>query len=189
MADLETPSTDTPDTKSAFSFNFDRLAAIFAIAVSFAAMGISLLEVSAIQAQQRASVWPYVEITERYNSDGFAISLSNKGVGPAIMGEVRLIDKGAPVVSLDALIRNTVGEEDAFSYDVYGASDPSNGVVAASEVYTLFSVPWEPRTRRFVERAATSVDVRACYCSIHDECWTVSMNQKIPETADSCPRT
>lgn len=179
--------SDTAEPEnSRSSFNFDRLAAIFAIGLSFAAMGISLMEVTSIRAQQKADVWPYLEIKASYTGEGFKLLMINKGVGPALTGDVVMTDGGAPIASLETLILKTVGEENAFGYEVYGSSDPSNGVVAPGETYNLFSVPWEDRTRLFVERVSPSIDVSTCYCSIHEDCWTVSMSSHRPEPVEHC---
>lgn len=167
-------------------YNFDRMAAILAIAVSFAAMAISLLEVTSVRAQQNASVWPYVEIEERYSQNGFQLRLTNKGVGPALMGDIVLLANGTPLTDIDAFIAETVGEKDAFSYDVYETSNPSGSVVSAGESYDLFSVPWEERTRLFVNNVAERIDIEACYCSIHDDCWTLKMSSPRPVKTAKC---
>ncbi|MEO0881863.1 MAG: hypothetical protein AAFY34_03940 [Pseudomonadota bacterium] len=180
MADHPTSPT------SATQFNFDRLAAIFAIGVSFAAMGISLIEVTSVRAQQNASVWPYIEISERYSEDGFQLQLTNKGVGPALMGDIVLSLKGETVGDLDTTIAETVGPENAFSYDVYETSSPAGSVVASGEVYDLFRVPWEPRTSLFVDQIAGKVDISTCYCSIHEDCWVVKMSSPRPTKTEAC---
>lgn len=182
-------SDETPNANNnQAGLSFDRLAAIFAIGVSFAAMAISLLEVSSIRAQQKAEVWPYIEIDQSYTSEGYELRLTNKGVGPALMSDVVLLAGGAPVSDLDAFIADTVGEADAFSYDIYFRTDPSGGVVAPGETYTLFGVPWTDATRRFIENASDEIDIKTCFCSIYEECWTATFRSRRPEVAQSCPQ-
>ena len=159
---------------------------LVAIAISIVAMLVSLVEVSAMRTPQRAEVWPYIDLATGYNSDGFYLRLENKGVGPALMHEVQLFRGSEPVTDLDAFVLDVVGPDDAFSYDTYLSSNPSNSVVAPGEVSTLFGVPWEPRTRRFVENVGTDIDVTACYCSIHEDCWRASLLASRPEPVDRC---
>ncbi|MEM7612210.1 MAG: hypothetical protein AAF270_11045 [Pseudomonadota bacterium] len=160
---------------------------LLAIAISVVAMGVSLFEVSAMRSQQRAEVWPYIELSQRFNNEGFELQLSNKGVGPALMADVNLTNDGQAITDLDAFIAATVGDENAFSYDVYRVGDPANRVIAAGEQVTLFAVPWEPRTRLLIERwGAQSIDIVACYCSIHEECWRAKMSERQSQPAERC---
>ena len=75
---------------------------------------------------------------------------------------------------LDQSIIDTIGKENAFSYDVYGVSNPAPGVLSSGELVTLFSVPWEPRTRMLVNAWSDIIKVTACYCSVYDDCWVAT---------------
>lgn len=167
-------------------FNFDRLASVFAVALSIAAILVSVAEVYAVRAQQRAAVWPHLNISESYSEAGFRLRLTNKGVGPALMSDVRLIFDGAQVTDLDKLIIDTLGPEDAFSYDRYSVSNPSNSVVAAGETVTLFAVPWDPQTRKLISLWNGKIDVQTCYCSIHGECWSASLEDVRTPSTETC---
>lgn len=65
-------------------------------------------------------------------------------------------------------------------------SEASDSVMSPGEVVTLFGVPWEPRTRRFTKALGDGFDVRACYCSIHEECWQTALSQARPEPVARC---
>lgn len=155
--------------------DLNSLATIGAVILSIVAISISVLEVSTMRTHQRASVWPYLEISQGYNQEGFRMTLENKGVGPALIKTFGMTLDGKPAPDLDQMIVDIVGEENAFSYDVYGSNNPNNGVISAGESVRLFAVPWEDRTRLFTERANNRVDITACYCSIHDQCWETSL--------------
>lgn len=187
MSDLEKTETPKPPEVSVRRvMDLNSIATIGAVILSIVAISISLLEVSTMRTQQRASVWPYLEIAQRYSGDGFQITLKNKGVGPALIKDFSMMLDGKPAPNLDKMIVDVVGEENAFSYDIYGSSNPSNGVVSAREEVRLFSVPWEDRTRLFAERAQNRVDISVCYCSIHDQCWTASLNTTTAKEVKSC---
>lgn len=162
------------------------MASVFAVALSIAALLVSLVEVATVRAQQRATAWPYIQISTSYSDEGFRLELRNKGVGPALMSDVRLTSDRQRIENIDEFIAETVGETDAFSYDVYSTSNPSNSVVAAGETVTLFSVPWEPRTRKFVTALNGVLDVETCYCSIHRECWSINLSTDRTNPTKSC---
>ncbi len=172
--------------RSAKRVNLDRLASAFAVALSLAALFVSLVEVSSERAQQRASVWPHIEIGESYSEDGFRIRLTNKGVGPALMGRIALTIDGRTVEDLDQLILETLGEADAFSYDRYSSSNPSNRVVAAGETLDLFRVKWDPQTRKLIGKWNNNVDLATCYCSISEDCWATSLQADQTVRVENC---
>lgn len=166
--------------------SFDRLASVFAVALSLTALFVSVLEVFTTRAQQRAAVWPHLEISESYSEEGFQLRLTNKGVGPALTSDLRLSFLGQSVADLDALILKTLGPDDAFSYERYTRSIPSNSVIAAGEKIVLFSVEWDDQTRRLISAWSDKVDLKSCYCSIHNECWSVSLRQVRTTRTLSC---
>ncbi|MEM9169286.1 MAG: hypothetical protein AAGC56_06490 [Pseudomonadota bacterium] len=150
---------------------------LLAIVISLSALGVSVLEVTSLQGQQRASVWPYLEIGGNYSGEGYEIAITNKGIGPALLGDVTITLAGRTIASsddLDAVILDTIGEDRAFSYDTYRASDASGAVLAPGEKEILFGVPWTPETRVFVSAVSDAMAVDACYCSVYKECWSVT---------------
>lgn len=154
------------------------LTSALALLISTFALAVSLFEANTQRIQQRASVWPHIQLSQNYTSEGYAIRIENKGVGPALMGDLHLVYEGRRYGDLDDLIIAVVGEEDAFSYDLYRSSNVSQSVLSAGEQDTLFSVPWEPRTRTLANRFSQNGNVEACYCSIFDDCWTVTLGER-----------
>lgn len=181
---IKTPEESRSATQRFMSFN--RVASLTAVAVSTLALLVSVLEVNAIKSQQRAAVWPFVALSSSYTEQGFTFKLENKGVGPALVHAVDISFMGKRYRDLDALITETLGEEDAFSYDVYSGVNPSGSVLGVGDTVTLFSVPWEERTEKLLEKWSDKVNVTACYCSIQEECWTAQLSQGMAESSDSC---
>jgi hypothetical protein len=107
--------------------------------LSVGALLVSFFEVSAIRDEQRTQVWPYVELSTRYRSDGYEIVAPNKGIGLARIRRATLTCDGAPVTDLDTLIVDRLGEDNAFSYDLYRASDISQSVMSADESRLLLA--------------------------------------------------
>lgn len=185
---VRTPmSASDPISSSSGSSRIERYASAFAVAMSLAALFVSLAEVNSERAQQLASVWPHIEIGESYSEEGFTLRLTNKGVGPALMGDLRVIYEGQHASDIDQLIIDTIGADLAFSYERYRMSNPSNSVVAPGDEIRLFSVDWDPASRMLVEAWSGRIDVVGCYCSIHGDCWKTSLNSKRNERTETCP--
>lgn len=170
------------------SISLDRLTSLFALGLSVIALLVSILEVQTVKSQQRTAVWPHLQISEAYSGDGFRLTITNKGVGPALVGQVGLLIDSAPVDDLDTLILQTLGPDDAFSYERYRSSNPSSGVIAANETVTLFAVDWDEASRRLIAEWTNRVDVSACYCSIYEDCWTTSLTTGATNATSKCEK-
>ena len=158
-----------------------------AVVLSVAALMTSIIEVNFVRQELRSEAWPYLSLHRSYTAEGYKLKLENKGVGAARLREIKLFYNDQVVTDLDQTIIDIVGEENAFSYDVYGANNPAPGVISSGEVVHLFSVPWEPRTRLLVSRMEGKTSVTACYCSIYDDCWLATLDKGDPEEVDACP--
>ena len=176
-----------PEDASKGRSNNAPLLAITAIILSLAALFVSILEISAIRDEQRVQVWPYVEIKESYSGEGFSLTVINKGIGPARVRSVAVRFEGKEYENLDELILNSVGEENAFSYDVYSSSNPSRSVMSPGQEIILFGVPWEPRTRLLLERWGQNIEIELCFCSVYDECWNSRLGGDEPQPVAECP--
>ncbi len=177
---------ELPEGTNTESRNSTPILSIVAIVMSIGALLVSVFEVSAIRDEQRIQVWPYIEVTTNYSSEGFKLLAINKGIGPARVRTVELTFDGQPVDNLDQLIVDTIGEEDAFSYDLYRSSDISQSIMSPEEEAILFGVPWQPRTRRLSQAWSGRVDVAVCFCSVYDECWESRMNGGEPTPVSQC---
>lgn len=164
----------------------DSRLSITAVVLSVAALFTSIIEVNFVRQELRSEAWPYIAIYTGYNSEGFSISMENKGVGPARIRTLSIYLNGEEIVDLDQAIIDTLGKENAFSYDLYRANNPAPGVMSSGEVTNLFSVPWEPRTRLLTDKWANKVDITSCYCSIYDDCWIASLETSDPVEVERC---
>ncbi len=163
----------------------DRLAWV-AIGLSLMAVLVSVVEVSFLRNESRAQAWPYLQLHNSYSELGYSFYIENKGVGPAKVRSVEFRIDDEILTDLDAAIVAALGEEEAFSYDLYKIGNPAPGVMSADEKMNLFSVPWQNNTRRLAEVWAGRVDIVACYCSIYDDCWLASLKGKEPQPVKAC---
>ncbi len=158
--------------------------AIGALLVSLLALGVSVFEARILKeqqeimfSQQKASVWPYLLTDIQVElSDAFSItySVANKGIGPTKISEAQLFLNGEEqpdYVSLFRALRMLFPDTANLTLSL-GALEGE--VLSADEQRDVIVI----RSSRFdgdlelMERL--ELDYQICYCSIYDDCWTVT---------------
>jgi hypothetical protein len=81
---------------SFFDRNTEKIVAISAIIVSICALGVSILQTKIMQTQQEKAAWPhirwYTQTGWEMDSTGtFKITVTNKGIGPALIKKVEIV--------------------------------------------------------------------------------------------------
>ena len=114
------------------------------------------------------------------------------------------MERTEPFEDIDPVIAKVVGEERAFSYELYRASRLQQIVMSPDETVEAFFVPWipsaendpaghagwvdngSPDTNRFIEAFQDLGSVTICFCSVYDECWASTFNAGEPEPVARC---
>lgn len=179
----------------------DLAIAVCALLISTLAAGASWWQARVMQAQTLvlqeqlgAQVWPYVSVTEGISGDTVAITVSNDGLGPAIVRSFSGIVDGVPrsgfIEILHALLgpnivaRKPHGERMAFAIDTGGVGsvirpgDKSLGFSLTSKHFAQLLLAGYRRT-----------NFRVCYCAIiPGKCWlNDSAVTREPAAVTSCP--
>ena len=151
---------------------------------AFVATFIALLAVSVagytayMQRQQvRSAVWPILEF-DSSNGPNIHFTVSNKGVGPAIIKHVIMKVDGQPVKNWKEVLDKLLGP----GQHRYSESDISGHVFAAGESMDVFT-PRDPDYNVITDRLNPlwirlnkdrgRVTTEICYCSTLGECWTL----------------
>jgi hypothetical protein len=188
----KTPSTDQKKDK----LDLNGVATVVAVVLSLVAISISVLEVSTMRMQQKASVWPYLQISGRYVDNRYSIVLENKGVGPALIQDLALFVDDKEAGRFDKIIEDLVGKENAFGYDKYRVSNPNGSVVSSREKIELISVPLKEFNGSdndftpgimFAQQSAKRLNLSICYCSIYEDCWQVDLKGSGASEIKNCP--
>ncbi|MDJ0653514.1 MAG: hypothetical protein QNJ40_05120 [Xanthomonadales bacterium] len=158
--------------------------ALCAVGISFMALWVSLYEVSIMRQEERAQVWPYLDLSLSYSGDGFAIVARNKGTGPALVGNISLELKEREYTDWLPLLDDVLGSDHGVTYATLRVSDISGEVMSPEEELDLFAHPWTQPIRRLSEIIPEG-KLKACYCSIYDECWSVVGDKRA--VTESCP--
>ncbi len=163
---------------------------LLAILISLVGTGVSIFETRLLREQQdlmieekAASVWPYVRLnmTSNQSPNTYTIGAKfiNKGVGPALLGNIQLFFADEQIPSSELFQRM----EDAFPELQLGASSinliDERMVLSPGEEKTLYSLSYTTeRTQPTVLlELLEKVRVEACYCSIYGDCWSLGTNE------------
>jgi hypothetical protein len=148
---------------------------VVAIGISALALAIGAYQTRLMQAQARASVWPYVKIGLGYadngESAGFNIHVQNNGVGPALVKSVRVWLDDKPLHSwADAYpILMGHGEGRAKLEGLRGIVIPPS-TNRETDVHAI-TITDPEQARKFYE-ASDRFKIDICYCSVYEDCWT-----------------
>ena len=191
-------SDPTPTEASPRSGRIDRalILSVVAIVISLAGTGVAAYEANLTRRQQdivleqrAASAWPHIEALPRTDwgdDTTHTYTLVNKGLGPAILGDVRYL--------LDTI------ETESFAYDGAIAA-AANGfrvnVTSNQQVDSAVLAPGERVTvvELYVNRRGAAEDTfRAvrdamrldfCYCSVYGRCWRFDGSRQ-PRRSPEC---
>ncbi|MEM1257036.1 MAG: hypothetical protein AAGH81_00815 [Bacteroidota bacterium] len=148
---------------------FQSIGTIMALVISIIAMVTSIYEAGIMKSQQKSMVWPYLSVTEHYDSQGFGIKIINKGTGPAIVTSVQVDYEGVPMEDEDVLF-DSMNPNRTFGYDILRNTSIANYVFTSGEEIMLFGLPYSDETRIIVDKIP-KVRLRVGYKSVLDEYW------------------
>lgn len=171
-----------------------RYEAIIATLVGVSALFVSGYTAYVQRQQVRAAVWPILEFNTS-NEPVVALTLQNKGVGPAIIRHVIVTVDGEPVLNWHEALQKLLGPG---KYH-FSESTMSSHVLAAGEVMNIFTPHDEDNnpltfqkggdlwTRLNKDRARIGVEI--CYSSTLGECWTLRSGPSGTSTIETkkCP--
>ncbi|MGE0740373.1 MAG: hypothetical protein AB7O98_03460 [Hyphomonadaceae bacterium] len=157
--------------------------------VACVALYAALSESEAVRRQTAAGVWPYVQLTvnDYVNDDdaAFDLVMTNAGVGPTRIRDMRVTFGGRPMTSWAELMASIDAE--GVGYSQVAAN---RRVLRPGESVTVFGV----RDRDAVEALRAAVQdpanaIEYCYCSIFDACWLADSRapEAMPSPVDRCP--
>lgn len=180
----ETTTASEPAPKKHAESN--AVAAVIAALIGLLALGVSGYTAMLQREQVRAEVWPYLQPGITIEQGSMAISLENKGVGPALVGGLRVYVDGQPQRAWPDV------------FDALGLSDlrdtPAstvNGIVIARrEAIQQVGLDDAADFQRLLGQYPRMALV-LCYCSTLGDCWLLDERERRPEhrrpQVDACP--
>lgn len=193
MTDTPPPAPDAAPARTGFLGGraFDLLLGLGVLMISVVSLVVA---VSANRTQERmlaASVWPSLQFaTSNVSVDGepqITFDLLNRGVGPARVQWAEVSLQGEPMPDLRTLLARCCGDESATNSFTSGIQ---RRVLAAGEnvqVVHMDKDGSEAAVYDALNLARQGVSLRACYCSVLDDCWLLDTRRTEPEPVDACP--
>ena len=152
---------------------------VIAVLVSAVGTCTSLQQTKIQREQKSASVWPHVQMQRLEKIEGqnliYSLRLVNKGIGPALMGEIALKynEELANPANFSDLLNERHPELDAKVVSYYFAG----GTVLAPEEEVdlcVISIPFTEEKEELIYRVIREMRDAFCYCSVYRECWQVN---------------
>ncbi|HBN14081.1 MAG TPA: hypothetical protein DEG76_13100 [Pseudohongiella sp.] len=191
--------TPSPDPDSGLSGTEQRLVrlsfwqtvlSVVGVFIAVLALYAALTESQAVRQQTAAAVWPFVQLSvEDYDTGdraGFMLSVTNSGVGPALVRSVRVVLDGQAMRDWEQVVTQLGGELN----EQVGRSTLSDRVLSPGVRRDLITVTDQNLARQFQAMIANPENsISYCYCSIFDECWVADSRRQAldPTTVQSCP--
>ena len=164
-----------------------------ALIASLALAWFAFVQADATQKMQTGGVMPFVTFgTSNGDEDGnqdISLSLTNNGVGPAILGPIEVRYEGKPVDTPVELLKTCCAK--AGMRGVRLSTSPSTGIaVRPGETVEFVSFPRTPESEKLWQafnKERWKLEVRSCYCSIFNDCWITEGMQGLPKPVNKCP--
>lgn len=159
------------------------LVGLSALVLSLCGLFISIYETRLVREEQRASVWPHVEVGTSVNAERVRFHVRNTGVGPARIRAAAVLHQGDTLAGWEEMLRRVADGPvsltgRSFSL-INGAVLPPSS--AREEIFELATDDVASPEGLIADlRQAViggEVDVTTCYCSVYGACWSSSLQE------------
>jgi len=164
--------------------NWDKLTAITAVLIGACAVGVSLYTAFLQRSQVQAQTWPWLQIWR--SDDANVLYLSNRGVGPARIEDVKLRVDDREVASFGEALAIVLGHAPSGLQQSYFA----RRVLATNEDVRMLQLAGDDYKALQANRARMTLEI--CYCSVLGECYV--LDERAEKESDyirdvgGCPR-
>lgn len=186
------------------AFRFDLFIALSALVVSAVAAFAAVYQTRAIQDQYAATIWPYINVDETADMragsiEALELSLTNNGLGPALIRAARLSVDGHPVGSWSdlrlTLLRDSgvTKQSSSARFPARMSSLDSSTTIRPGDTHRIFATRLaKPVPVGTILKHNVTLDV--CYCSLNDRCWSIEASMSrtsgsIPQPTAHCDTT
>ena len=163
----------------------DRILSISAIVAAIAAVLVAAYEARITREYQRISVWPRIQQSNSFvPGDAYVRTVSNAGVGPALIRSVEVSVDGKPCRTWGEVVKALIGRP--APGHVY-SSLHAGAVVLQDKPVTVFRIPPGDDAKQFWEETqGERLSIRICYSSLYNECWLADSLKEQPVKVDPC---
>ena len=179
----------------------DLTLSLSAMFVSVVSLAVAVHHGNAMDRLVAANSWPFLMYsTDNQDPQGnrrISLKVENAGVGPARIQTFEVWWRGQPVANAPELLSrccmtdaaSPIDGPTARSLDLSIGQIPSR-VVRAGDAEAFLSLKLKDTNADIWHRldvARLQLKMRACYCSVFDECWQTDLEQTSAQRVRSCP--
>jgi len=191
----------TPAATAARQSSTAQISSVLALAISVLALAVGTYQTRVMQAQARASVWPYLTVGFSHfgagDNAGFTWQIDNNGVGPAKIEAVTLSLDDKPMRSWKEVYAalGLEGHDYVITASVNGEVLPPNTnretTIRAIQINRQIAAdePGKARQQKAIDAffaASGRFKMSVCYCSVYDECWTAQWLKRTAQPVTRC---
>ncbi len=188
-------------------FRFDLVVALCALLISGVAAAASAYQTYVIRQQYSATVWPYLTFISSSSETFFSLTVSNDGIGPALIRTAVVSRNGKPIdvqanpstspaIFYAILPERNAAEADERTAHKHGRTSVTvssivrGDVIPAGQTLQLLRVDGQFITHHIVANMRR-FDLQICYCSLLGSCWIKRLWDPAvePHAVASCPET
>lgn len=169
------------------------LVGVPALVISLVVAYGTFVQAQATQRMLQASTWPFLAYdTSNYDPSGkrrIRLILTNNGVGPALLGPIELRYQGRVMHTPQEFLSACCGYKSGESIQL-STAPATNVALRPGDQITFFDMPENTLNARMMARLESErwkLQVRSCYCSIFEDCWTIEGIQARPRKVAQCP--
>jgi hypothetical protein len=164
--------------------------ALAALIVSGASLYIARQQTNVMDRQLAASIWPAIQFSTsnlRDDEPVITMTIENVGVGPARIHDFTVLHDGRTVTDLTEFVSECCAPEGASFRTI--TSFVEGRILPPEERIDFLTLPADaqhPEVFAEFDRVRGELEIHVCYCSVLEECWTMSRGAREPEPVESC---
>lgn len=154
----------------------EKIMSITAVLISVVTLGVFIYQTNLIRKEQHTAVFPYLDLGHSgLGTNSYRFTLENKGIGPAIITEVKLLYKNKEIE--ENLIQYVSKRRDTVNYSFNYQGVYRNRFISSGEEIVLIGTSNKSRKEAaFFENLLLdeNLDLVITYESIYGEAWKIS---------------
>lgn len=164
--------------------------ALAALMVSAVSLYIAHRQTDVMNRQLAASIWPAMQYSSSNVRNGesvIAMTVENGGIGPARIERFRLSHEGREIPNLTEFIADCCAPEGTPVRTV--TSFVEGRIIPAGDRIDFLTLPLDeqaPEIFHRFDRIRGEIDLEICYCSVLEDCWTMSRADRDPRPVRTC---
>jgi hypothetical protein len=137
--------------------------------------------------QLDASLWPYLTIDQSFSPKAVRVSLTDQGLGPALIRTLTISIDGRRKVRLRDVLDFL--DSPRASRNIRESDFGPGSVLRPSQTFETFGIYDAALANAgALQSAMRHVTLSVCYCSLLDNCWSLRSTDTQPQAVRNCPR-